>query len=94
LDEDEGRTIDSLSTVCVPHFGMLAGIVRDRGALCKLMAFEATMCERLAEDMRRYALKHDAIRRFLVTDEETRAAQSGLMLAAGHRHINSSTQEL
>jgi hypothetical protein len=43
--------------------------------------------------MRRYALKHDAVRRFLVTDEETRAAQRGLMLAAGHRHINSETQE-
>jgi small GTP-binding protein len=94
LDEDEERTIDTLSTVCVPHFGMLAGVVRDRGALCKLMAFEATICERLAEDMRRYALKHDAIRRFLVTDEETRAAQRGLMLAAGHRHINWTTEEL
>jgi small GTP-binding protein len=92
LNEDEGRTIDSLSTVCAPHFAMLAGVVRDPGVLCKLMAFEATICERLAEDMRRYALKHDAIRRFLVTDEETRAAQRALMLAAGHRHINPSTQ--
>jgi small GTP-binding protein len=94
LGEDEGRTIDSLSTVCVPHFAMLAGVVHDRGALGKLMELEATICERLAEDMRRYGLKHDAIRRFLVTDEETRAAQRGLMLAAGHRHINSTTQGL
>jgi hypothetical protein len=93
LDEDEARTIDTLSTICIPHFAMLAGVVHDRGALCKLMVFEATMCERLGEDMRRYALKHDAVRRFLVTDEETRAAQRGLMLAAGHRHINSETQE-
>jgi small GTP-binding protein len=88
LREDETRVLDTLSAICMPHFAMLARIIDDARLLSRLMEYQATLCERLAEDMRRYALKHDAIRRFLVSGEETVAAQRGLMLVAGHRHMN------
>jgi hypothetical protein len=84
----EAHALGTLSTVCIPHFAMLAAVVEDPRLLSRLMEFEATICERLADDMRRYALKHDAVRRLLVSEEEMVAAQRALMFVAGHRHIN------
>ena len=37
--------------------------------------------------MRRYALKHDGLRRYLASDEETKAADGALMMLAGHRGL-------
>ena len=38
--------------------------------------------------MKRYALKRDAVRRHLLSDEETAAARRALLLLAGHRNVN------
>ncbi|HVH74000.1 MAG TPA: hypothetical protein VM755_03705 [Stellaceae bacterium] len=48
---------------------------------------------RRAEDMRRYALKHEGVRRHLASDEEEKAAQRALLLLAGHRTLNTPTAE-
>jgi hypothetical protein len=53
----------------------------------ELVASEAEALERCARDMRMYALKHDAIRRELVTEEERTAYYRGLALAVGERTI-------
>lgn len=49
----------------------------------------AALLERTAEDLERYALKHDALRRYLTSEEERRASQIALLLLAGHRNLSS-----
>jgi hypothetical protein len=87
LVEDEPRTLDSLSAICLPHFAMLATAIEDAKLMPRLMNRQAAILERLAEDMERYALKRDAVRRSLATDEEETAAQRALLLVAGHRNV-------
>jgi small GTP-binding protein len=88
LAENESAALRSLSAICLPHFAMLSDAISDVDLTQKLMDRQATILERLSEDMRRYALKHDAVRRFLASEEETTAAQRALMLLAGHRNVN------
>jgi small GTP-binding protein len=92
LARDGVHVLEGLSRICVPHFAMLTAAVDDPAVLPRLLEFEGTICERLAEDMRRYALKLDAVRRFLVSDEESAASERALMLAAGHRHVNATAR--
>ena len=92
LARDIDGTIDGLSTICIPHFAMLAAGIDDRQQLSRLVEFEAANCERFAEDMRRFALKHDATRRFLVSDEEALAPERGLMFVAGHKRVNATAK--
>ena len=44
----------------------------------------AVLLRRTSEDMQRYSLKHDALRRDLVSEEEQRAYRQALMLLCGH----------
>jgi small GTP-binding protein len=81
-------SVDSLSAICLPHLGGLASKIDDTSVIRKLFEREATILERLAEDMKRYALKRDAARRNLLSDEEEAAAQWAIRLLAGHRMIN------
>jgi len=48
---------------------------------------EAAVLRRMSEDMRRYALKHDGLRRYLASEEETKAAKRALMILGGHRGL-------
>ena len=50
-----------------------------------LVEAQANVFERIAEDMRTYALKHNAIRRRLVTNQEHRAHRTALLRLVGHR---------
>jgi len=54
---------------------------------CQLVAAEAAAFEKCARDMRMYALKHDALRRGLVTEEERNAYHRGLAWVAGEQTI-------
>jgi GTP-binding protein EngB required for normal cell division len=92
LAKDQSAALEDLSTICMPHFAMLAASVHDRQRLCRLVDFEATMCERIAEDMRRCALKHDGVRRGLISDEEDASAKRALMLVAGHGKVNATAK--
>jgi hypothetical protein len=94
LTDDPTRAVDGLSTLCIPHLAILAAAMDEPSTRTRLLEYEATICERVAEDMRRYALKLDATRRFLVSDEETAASERGLMLVAGHRHVNATARSL
>jgi hypothetical protein len=44
--------------------------------------------ERIAEDMQRYAIKHDALRRDLASAEEHTSYLQALQLLVGHRSVN------
>jgi hypothetical protein len=77
----------SLGDLCMPHFRLLAAAIADPDIAARLFAREAALLQRVAEDMRRFALKHEGVRRYLAS-EETKAAQRALSLLGGHRTLN------
>ncbi|HEX8013391.1 MAG TPA: hypothetical protein VF814_21095 [Casimicrobiaceae bacterium] len=77
----------SLCAVCLPHLADLIAALDDPSIVRRLAEREASLLDRLAEDMRRYATKHDAVRRFLASDEELHAGERALALVAGLRHV-------
>jgi small GTP-binding protein len=84
----EADVLHSPSATCLPHFVMLLAEVHNDNALRALVEHQATVFQRFSEDMRRYALKHDAVRRYLASQEETSVAQYGLLSVAGRRRVN------
>jgi small GTP-binding protein len=88
LNDTPDQVWGSFSAVCIPHLRLLAAAVDDANTLRRLMGREAALLGRLAEDMRRYATKRDAIRRNLIDEEETYADQRAMTALAGLRHVN------
>ncbi len=74
---------------CLPHLAMVVERLGPGEATRELLVAHAALLERTAEDLQRYALKHDALRRHLISEEERRAAQIALLLLAGHRNLSS-----
>jgi len=62
------------SALCTPHLARLAGAVRDPGNVQALLLRQADLLERLEEDARRFALKHDAVTRYAASKEELAVA--------------------
>jgi hypothetical protein len=82
----QGRS-DS-SPLCLPHLHLLLRWTEDREVRQRLLEREGAVFERLAEDLQRYAIKHDALRRCLVSREEADAPLRALQLLVGHRSVN------
>lgn len=82
------QEIQSLSAICLPHLSMLLATLEGTGLNRELLEREAAILERLAEDMRRYALKRDGVKRHLLSDEETKATHQALLLLVGARNVN------
>jgi hypothetical protein len=88
LRKDLSSTLKRLSALCLPHLAALAKIV-DRPDIVRALAdHHALTFERIAEDMRRFTLKHSAGRRHLESKEEEMAAQRALLLVSGSRTAN------
>ena len=94
----DGPAVAALPTVCLPHLRWLSAYVASasrtaqvpsayRDLLGALLRRQGAAAERLAEDMQRYALKRDGIRRALLTEEEERASQRALAFLAGARRV-------
>ncbi len=88
LSRDEAQAMKSLSAICFPHFGKLTEVLRDAKQIARLLEHQATLFERLAEDMRRHALKYNARRRGYDSEEEESAGQRALLILAGFRTVN------
>jgi hypothetical protein len=88
LARNGARTLNSLSAICLSHFAMLVGSIDDNDMVQELTRREAATFQRLCEDMRRYALKHNAVRRNLASQEETIAAERGLLSLVGRQNVN------
>jgi GTP-binding protein EngB required for normal cell division len=73
--------------LCILHLHSILGAGLPPSSAYELVASEAETLERIGRDMRMYALKHDAIRRGLVTEEERNAHLRGLAWVAGERTI-------
>lgn len=67
---------------------MLVSAAGDDDVVRELLLRQAAVLERHAEDMKRYAIKHDGLRRHLASQEEIAAAERGLLLVAGRRQVN------
>lgn len=85
----DGAHLASLGAICVPHLPLLIESIEDGASMGPLLSREARILERIAEDMRRYATKHDALRRNLGSDEEVSAAERALAIVAGQRRVHS-----
>ena len=87
-----GRTMSwgelSPSALCLPHLQLILQRSDDESLRHGLLSREAAFAERIAEDMQRYAIKHDGIRRALVSDEEVYAPLRALQMLVGHRNVN------
>jgi GTP-binding protein EngB required for normal cell division len=80
--------LKALSALCLPHLAALAKTV-DRPDIVRALADQhALTFERIAEDMRRFTLKHSAVRRDLESEEEETAARRALLLVSGSRNAN------
>jgi hypothetical protein len=88
LEEHRAQALNALSAICLPHFAMLIPAVRDGALVRTLLDRQATVLQRFSEDMKRYAIKHDGVCRYLASEEETTAAERGLLLVTGRRQVN------
>lgn len=72
---------------CLPHLAMVTEALGAGKSAQEMLKAHAILVERIAEDLQRYALKHDALRRYLTSEEEGQASQLALLLLVGHRNI-------
>jgi len=73
--------------LCIAHLSALLRKLPDETLVRDLLEFEAALFERLAENMERYALKHDALRRSLNSDDERVAYHRGLSQLVGDKRL-------
>ncbi len=89
LKGDTKPRLNSLSAVCLIHLRLLIAGFSDPDVIKQLLERESVLLHRIAEDMQRYSLKHDALRRHLASEEERDAALKGLLALVGHRSVSS-----
>jgi GTP-binding protein EngB required for normal cell division len=77
------KMVDDLSAICLDHLTMLLGRFDAPELAAKLLRREAGLLQRIADDMRRYALKFDGVRRPLASEAEVNAPVRALRALAG-----------
>ena len=79
---------DALPLLCFTHLTALASRCTDLGKVRLLVEQHGEELKRVAEDMRQYIAKFEALRRDLISAREREAPGRGLMLLAGRtEHI-------
>ncbi len=82
----------SVPACCLVHLAMTSAALGKGKPMQLLLVSHAQFLERLGEDAQRYALRHDALRRYLTSEEECRASQLLLLMLAGHRNVSAPWQ--
>jgi GTP-binding protein EngB required for normal cell division len=82
-----GGRLPKTPALCLPHLSALLRKLADPEVASHLVAFEAAVLERLAENMERYALKHDALRRSLQSEDERVAYHQALSQLVGDKRL-------
>lgn len=72
---------------CLPHLAATTRVLGRGLPSQELLLAHSKFLERLAEDAQRYALRHDALRRHLTSEEERSASQLLLLMLTGHRSL-------
>jgi small GTP-binding protein len=73
--------------ICLPHLRAVARHPQAQAQLRQWSQHQSRALNRLVEDMQRYVLKRDAIRRGLTTKEETDAASQAVAFLTAHRVV-------
>jgi GTP-binding protein EngB required for normal cell division len=76
------------SALCLPHLQLVLQRTKNESVRKFLLYRQAAFMERIAEDMQRYAIKYDALRRNLASLEEHNAYLQALQILVGHRNVN------
>jgi GTP-binding protein EngB required for normal cell division len=84
LDGDSGGQDRAGLSLCLPHLVLILDALPEIQAGLTLVERMATALERVAENMQRYALRHEGLRGELTSDEEWLAPGLGLALVVGH----------
>lgn len=84
LKRDLAGGVRSLSAICLPHLAELVGAIEEPEAMRAVLQREAELMERLAEDMRGFALKRDGMQRHLTSKEEAASGERGLRVLLGN----------
>lgn len=82
----------AVPALCLVHLAMTSAELGNGESARILLGAHAAFLERLGEDAQRYALRHDALRRYLTSEEERRASQLLLLMLAGHRNVSAPWQ--
>ena len=72
-----------LSAICLPHLPGLIASLADSELGVAVVQRQAALLERVAEDMRQFAMKRDALQRHLTTKEEIAAGGRALHILVG-----------
>lgn len=73
--------------LCLLHLDQVLRAAGPTGLARQLLLGEAAALQRLAEDMRRYAVQRDGLRRGLASEEDQSAQRRALMVLGGHRNV-------
>jgi GTP-binding protein EngB required for normal cell division len=87
LGQGESTHADHMP-LCLPHLELLLARSLDQSRRHRLLTREAALFERLADDMQRYAIKFDGLRRGLASKEEAESPLRALQMLVGHRSVN------
>jgi len=82
---NEARNADQ--RFCLTHLEEMLLALRDTSAAKQLLEKESETFRRIAENLQRYALRHEGRRSDLITEEEWQAPKQALTLLAGHRNV-------
>ncbi len=84
LDEDHKK---ETTEMCLRHTSMVLRRLQNSQAASTLVRRTAQLLHRTAEDMARYAIKHEGLRRYLASEEEKKAYLRALLLLGGVRTV-------
>lgn len=83
----DGAASRRFSGLCLRHLELVVRSIDSIESIRAVIAQEARLLQLVSDDMRRYALKHDGVRRYMASGEELAAARRGLTIVAGHRNV-------
>jgi ribosome biogenesis GTPase A len=72
---------------CLTHLEAMLLALRDLSVAKRLLEREGEMLRRIAENLQRYALRHEGRRSDLIAEEEWQAPRQALTLLAGHHSV-------
>ena len=88
ISDIEARNQVSIPALCLPHLARLTMRIENTQTAKKLLASESAVIRRLAEEMQRYALRKESLRRDLITEEEELSYRFALQYLAGNKHVD------
>lgn len=79
--------VDELSAICLWHLPALLRLTNDDNTTRRVLRRQAGLFERTAEDMRRYAVKREGLRRTLLSRSEEQSSLRSIRLLAGLQNL-------